>query len=178
MTPSTTPTCPNCGTENASDDIICMKCGAVLDTSSKTRIHTRPSAVKDVIEQKPRWGTSRFEKIMALEVKLHETDVVFAFDYEDIDEIVIGRHDTDTGIIPHIDLEPHGGAGGGVSRQHAVITQDDGALYLVDQKSINGTYLNAQRIQPDQPRILRDSDVIRVGDLVMRIAFRRNADSS
>jgi len=157
--------------------LICTACGTLLVENNKTRIHSRP-LVLDEVEQEPRWGTARFQSEMQLVVTLHETDTTFTFTYDEIDQIIIGRHDTDTGVIPHIDLQPFGGAQAGVSRQHALIARDEGQLSLIDKASVNGTYLNAQRLAPGQPRILRDGDDVRVGELLMRVQFHRSISAS
>jgi hypothetical protein len=121
----------------------------------------------------PRWGTARFNKKMLLEIKLRDTGDRFVFRYGDIEEIVIGRRDANSESIPQIDLEPHGGLNKGVSRRHAIIVRRDGALNLIDQGSYNGTFLNGQKLVPQQPRILRDGDDIRLGYLVVRVNFRK-----
>lgn len=177
MTDSDVRVCHECGYENRAQMLICTACGTLLVPTNKTRIQSRP-LVLDEIEHEPRWGTAQFKAGMQLVVTLHETDAAFAFDYEETDEIMIGRHDTDTGVIPHIDLQPHGGAEAGISRQHASIARDGTQLSLKDRASANGTFLNAQRLVPGRQRILRDGDDVRVGDLLLRIQFRRASSAS
>jgi len=38
--------------------------------------------------------------------------------------------------------------------------------------SSNGTFLNGQRLVPNQPRVLRDGDEVRFGKLVAHIYFK------
>ena len=85
--------------------------------------------------------------------------------------IVIGREDPVSGIFPEIDLDPHGGLESGVGRQHAQIVLQAGSLYLEDLSSVNGSYLNRQRISPRQPEALHDGDEIRLGKLVLVYAM-------
>ncbi|MCS7071755.1 MAG: FHA domain-containing protein, partial [Anaerolinea sp.] len=66
----------------------------------------------------------------------------------------------------------------GVSRLHAAICRQDETLTIVDMGSSNGTHLNGQRLIPDQPRVLRDGDEIRLGKLVAHIYFKRQNQSS
>jgi EmrB/QacA subfamily drug resistance transporter len=48
-----------------------------------------------------------------------------------------------------------------VSRRHAIVRQVDGALELVDVGSVNGTYVNGQRIH--EPTLLANGDAISLG---------------
>lgn len=137
---------------------------------------TQTRALKDTNfeEGDPRWGTARFNNRMQLELKLRDSGERFTFYYDDVDEIIIGRKDPTTGHIPHVDLDLHDGLNKGVSRRHAAIVRSDGALKLLDLGTPNGTFLNGQKLVPQQPRVLRDGDDIRLGHLVVRVSFRRS----
>ena len=56
------------------------------------------------------------------------------------------------------------------SRQHAVITFDNGVLTIEDLNSLNGTFVNRTRVHPGQVRDLHDNDVIQVGTVHMKVA--------
>ncbi|MEL6268919.1 MAG: FHA domain-containing protein [Chloroflexota bacterium] len=146
--------------------------GEITEDMLKQRTSTRKLGDTDFEDGDPRWGTARFGKRMLLEIKLRDGDDRFTFDYDDIDEIIIGRRDPHTGQSPAVDLENHGGLNKGVSRKHASIVRRDGALNLVDRGSPNGTFLNGQKLVAEQPRILRDGDDVRLGHLVVRVTFR------
>jgi hypothetical protein len=132
---------------------------------------TRGLGNTDFEDNEPRWGTARFSERSTLVVYVRGVEQPMFFDATTVEELVIGRRDPATGDMPHIDLEPYGGTEKGVSRRHASIVRDDGGLHLVDAGSANGTYLNGQRLVPNQPRILRDGDDVRLGYLVLRIEF-------
>jgi pSer/pThr/pTyr-binding forkhead associated (FHA) protein len=83
------------------------------------------------------------------------------------DEILIGREDPVSGIFPDVDLTPHGGDEGGVSRRHARIVVEGGVFYLVDLNSTNFTYLNKQRLAPDTRQPLKDGDEVRCGRVTL-----------
>ncbi|MEZ4861395.1 MAG: FHA domain-containing protein [Caldilineaceae bacterium] len=53
-----------------------------------------------------------------------------------------------------------------VSREHAVIIQKDGRLYLRDNASTAGTFLNWKRLNPGEELLLRHNDVISLGQIV------------
>jgi pSer/pThr/pTyr-binding forkhead associated (FHA) protein len=52
-----------------------------------------------------------------------------------------------------------------VSRRHAVITCRDGEAVLLDDRSLNGVYVNSERVAQ---ATLRDGDQIALGDVQMR----------
>ncbi|NDJ63106.1 MAG: FHA domain-containing protein, partial [Chloroflexi bacterium] len=73
-----------------------------------------------------------------------------------------------------VDLTNSGGVDKGVSRRHAlVVRKEENSLMIVDKDSPNGTYLNGQRLVPNQGRLLRDGDELRLGRLVIRVHFER-----
>lgn len=51
-----------------------------------------------------------------------------------------------------------------VSRQHARIEVTDGEAYIIDLGSLNGTFVNDERV--DDPVPLRDGDLLRIGRMV------------
>ncbi len=55
------------------------------------------------------------------------------------------------------------------SRQHALITFEDGALAIEDLSSMNGTFVNRTRVHPGQKRPLNVNDVIQIGTVQMRV---------
>ncbi len=81
-------------------------------------------------------------------------------------EYMLGREDAVSGNFPDVDLEPYGAQSGGVSRQHAKIIAQ-GGYFLVDLNSVNGTFLNKQKLVPNQQMPLNNGDEIRLGKLVM-----------
>jgi hypothetical protein len=55
------------------------------------------------------------------------------------------------------------------SRQHAIITFENGALTIEDLNSLNGTFVNRTRVHPGQMRALQVNDIIQVGTVQMRV---------
>lgn len=78
-------------------------------------------------------------------------------------EILIGREDPVSNIFPDIDLTPHGGDEGGVSRRHARIFAQGNQIFIEDLNSTNYTYVNQQKLTPGQPYPLKDGDEVRLG---------------
>ena len=79
------------------------------------------------------------------------------------EEILIGREDPVSGIFPEVDMTPHGGDEGGISRRHARIRVDGGMYFIEDLDSTNYTYVNKQKLVPKTPQVVSDGDEIRLG---------------
>lgn len=73
-------------------------------------------------------------------------------------DIKIGRDSTNDIVLER----------GNVSKQHARILHNRGALVVVDNKSTNGTFVNGERIV--SPYVLRPTDKVFVGDFVLEVA--------
>ncbi|TVR24537.1 MAG: FHA domain-containing protein [Anaerolineaceae bacterium] len=168
--------CKDCGQVNQPDAQICVICGALLaDTTQQTSTKSLEDA--DYEEGRAKWGSARFNARTLLMLGVDSNPTTFQFVAEDIDELIIGREDSRTGNTPAINLTQYGALEKGVSRDHARIVRRDGSLQLVDNDSRNGTYLNGQRLVPNQPRILRDGDDLRLGKLVMRITYQEDTNT-
>ncbi len=89
-------------------------------------------------------------------------------------DVQIGRTDRANGIFPQVDLDPEGGYEAGVSRKHAIITKLDDVFYIKDLGSVNGSFLNKQRLNPDAPQPLKDGDELRLGNIVMKVVLESN----
>ena len=55
------------------------------------------------------------------------------------------------------------------SRQHACVIFDGKAVILEDMNSLNGTFVNRQRVFPGQQRVLQPNDVVQIGTVQLRI---------
>ena len=89
------------------------------------------------------------------------------------ERMLVGREDTRRGLIPEIDFAPFDGAANGVSREHAVITYQDGALFVEDLTSTNGTRINGFELTPGRSYRLRDGDELEFGRLRVVLRFVR-----
>jgi pSer/pThr/pTyr-binding forkhead associated (FHA) protein len=88
-------------------------------------------------------------------------------------EIIIGRIDPARNAFPDIDLTPHQGESGGVSRLHARLiigvgeANSGGQLFIEDLQSTNGTLVNKQKLQAGQRFPLKNGDEIRFGRIAL-----------
>lgn len=81
--------------------------------------------------------------------------------------VIIGREDPVSNVFPEIDLESLGGMNSGVGRQHAQLQVQGGQVVLIDMNTVNGTFVNKQKLIPSQPRPLSNGDEVRLGKFVM-----------
>lgn len=88
-------------------------------------------------------------------------------------EIVIGRSAVGSAMTPDVDLAKLGGEEQGVSRLHMSMRYDreNDAIHVYDLGSSNGSYINGQRLNPQEVRFLRDGDQLRLGRLVLLVHF-------
>ncbi|MBN1309812.1 MAG: FHA domain-containing protein [Anaerolineae bacterium] len=82
---------------------------------------------------------------------------------------VMGRADPMSAFQPDLDLAPYGAMRHGVSRRHALVRPAESSLYLIDQNSTNGTWVNGQRLAPGRDFPLTDGDTIELGALRMNM---------
>lgn len=107
-----------------------------------------------------------------LRFSLHLNDerrTSFELDAPDVEGFIIGRSDSQSSPPPDIDLAEFNARELGVSRRHAAIVRFQDDLHLVDLDSVNGTYVNGNKLPADTPSPLADGDQIMLGDLVMRV---------
>jgi len=164
--------CPYCGGGNREGIIFCEECGQPLSNGTNAALPTRQidSSLTESLSAKATWGTARFGNDAS--VILHIRDSTDPIILQPMEKIVMGRSDNSSAQKPDLDLTPFGALEKGVSRLHAAIIRTEDTLTLIDMGSSNGTHLNGQRLIPDQPRILRDGDELRLGKLIAHIYFK------
>jgi hypothetical protein len=157
--------------------LFCEECGQMLyteHTEQRAASLTKelPAGMGD-LSAKGGWGTARFNRSASIVLQIRDHPSLIEIVPQQ--ETIIGRYDGSNSSVPTVDLAPYGAYENGVSRIHAAIRRGEDTLMLVDLGSTNGTYLNGQRLIPNQPRVLRDGDEVRFGKLVCYIHFKINS---
>jgi len=94
-----------------------------------------------------------------------------AFFFSSGDETTIGRADPVTGILPDIDLTPVD-VNRSVSRRHAKIIRTGLEYHVLEEVgTVNGTYVNEQRIPTGVPVTLHNGDALKIGLIAMKAVF-------
>jgi hypothetical protein len=132
--------CPYCHARVASDARFCGECGRSLVADSLAQ----PAGV-------PRLRVLSSDAIIKLPLKN--------------EPVLIGRSDTERGLLADVDLTNYEGRRLGVSRSHCKLHYQEGDWQIEDLGSINHTEVNGQRMTPGELRLLHHNDEIRLGDL-------------
>ena len=160
--------CPSCGAENPAGEAFCSNCGVSL--LGAPAVSPVPAAAP-VPAPEPEVAPAP-APVAAAPAALAARLIVEAdnqeFDLSGKDSVIIGREDAVSNIFPDVDLTPHGGEEGGVSRLHARIFVDNGQYMLEDENSTNFTFLNRQRLAGKTPTPLHDNDEIKLGRVLLR----------
>lgn len=91
-----------------------------------------------------------------------------AFFLSNGDETTIGRADPVTGILPDVDLTGVD-TSRSVSRRHAKIIRAGDEYHVLEEVgTVNGTYVNEQRIPTGVPVTLHNGDLVKIGLVAMK----------
>jgi hypothetical protein len=177
VTTGGTQTCPSCGAQNPAGEAYCANCGvSLLGTPAPAAVGTNAATVMPPaaapVAQEPAVAPVAPVAMPAAPTALSARLIVEAdnqeFDLSGKDNVVIGREDAVSNIFPDVDLTPHGGEEGGVSRLHARIFIDNGQYVIEDENSTNFTFLNRQRLAGKTPTPVHDNDEIKLGRVLLR----------
>lgn len=100
-------------------------------------------------------------------IEASRVDLVFEVN----ERLVIGRTARYDQPFDGLDLAPFDGHELGVSRIHAIITQNNEQIVITDKGSANGTLLNEQRLEPETAYVLKHGDKIRLGNMYVHVYF-------
>ncbi len=156
--------CPSCGATSPAGELFCSNCGSPLGSAAPT-----PAVAAGAPDFTPAPAAAPVATAApALTARLIVEADNQEFDLSGKDIIVIGREDAVSNIYPDVDLTPHGGEEGGVSRLHARIFVENGQYMLEDENSTNFTFLNRQKLAGKSPAVLHDDDEIKLGRVLLR----------
>ena len=172
--------CPVCKNKNELEAIVCGHCGAALedpfmDPGAKTKTTDMPAVdparFKDWSIDKttvPHGGIAVYVE--------GEADPVYI---DSKGEFVIGRKVGATSDIAEalLDLSPVGGYHLGLSRRHAVIRRAGHGYEVLDLGSVNGTWLNNERLVPHKAYPLASGSHLRLGSMRLFVHYRPLAEA-
>ena len=161
--------CPSCGAPVIPGEAFCEFCGAALIT------HVEAPAGPDAAPQPAPTPAPAPAAAPQAEpnARLIVDESGIELPVKASGETLVGREDPVSGIYPDVDLTPHGGEEGGVSRRHFKI-QREGARYVVeDLNSTNSTMVNKKGLQPGVAVPLEDGDEIRAGRVALTFRIDR-----
>jgi hypothetical protein len=167
--------CPVCKTENELKATVCGHCGASLDDPSsdwgpKTKTTDMQALTPDTIRD---W--SRKEAVVP---QVPDRGLAFYIEgrsdpaYIDSQaEFILGRKAGTTSEIL-LDLAPFGGYSLGLSRRHVLIRRNEDGYEVLDLGSVNGTWLNEERLVPHKAHPLPSGSHLRLGRMRIFVLYR------
>jgi hypothetical protein len=159
-------TCENCGKTNPAEETYCITCGHILPAGLQALV-THALENGQPLKPQIRWGTAYFGDHTVLRIHVRDTNAILEARFEQ--ECVIGRTVED--VLADVDLTPYDAIKMGVSRRHVKLTRQLETIMVQDLGSVNGTFLNGQKLVPYQQRVLRNQDELRLGRLVLRVSY-------
>jgi hypothetical protein len=143
--------CTNCGHKNSGGSNFCSSCGAALTEAggSDTTITFQTGELETDLEEEIHVAPDELEGDRGVLIVKRGPNAGSKF-FLDSDVTDIGRHPDS-----HIFLDDIT-----VSRRHAEIRRDGASFSLSDVGSLNGTYVNRERVEDAE---LRSGDEIQVG---------------
>jgi hypothetical protein len=165
--------CPNCGKNNQRTEVFCYSCGQLLEPvrgTYDTRHFSDASASQSAELSSEYFGP---ETVLVLRVR-GSTETYELRPQQSDHELVVGRTTAGSAIAPDVDLTKKQAADLGVSRLHLSLRYDadQNAILAADLGSANGSFINGQSLLPKEVRVLRHSDELRLGKLVLMVSFR------
>lgn len=113
-------------------------------------------------------GSAFFSENATLVMHIDSQPIVFS----PAAQTTLGRVEQVDSQATCLNLSAYNAREQGVSRKHAMLHRSDIMLEIQDLDSKNGTYLNGNRLAPNETRILRDRDELLLGTLRIRIDFQ------
>ena len=143
--------CNNCGHRNPLGSNFCSSCGAVLETVSpeNTTITFHPVSPADPVEEEVNLPLEEMPADVGMLVVRRGPKAGSRFAL-DKDVVTAGRHPDSDIFLDDIT----------VSRRHAEVRRTDGGYEACDTGSLNGTYLNRERIDS---AVLANGDELQIG---------------
>jgi pSer/pThr/pTyr-binding forkhead associated (FHA) protein len=153
-------TCPSCNTANPDNQDDCLNCSCDLRTVPLDGQLPRP------VESQGKASGFGVGDLKMVVTRGKYPGAAFLIDEP---SMVIGRHDSETGYWPDIDLFDQEEEGKWrISRTHARVFVREGRLFVCDVGSVNGTYLNTpNRLSPHAETETRPGDVLALGTAVV-----------
>jgi hypothetical protein len=169
--------CPVCKNKNELEALVCGQCGAALedpflDPGAKTKTTDMPALLPESIRDWP------IDEAMVPEGGI-AVYVEGAFNPAYMDsqgEFVIGRKMRTTSEAL-LDLAPLGGYHLGLSRRHAIIRRAEHGYEVLDLGSVNGTWLNDERLVPHKSYPLASGSHLRLGRMRLFVLYRPWAET-
>lgn len=172
--------CPHCQHVMLSQPVVCEGCGRMVNAPPRPTHVNQPTDETLVVKSGQLRATPRQQRVWRSAevgqdavVALHVNGKLLEVALEPGKLVLLGRFDPRSADspAPDVDLETFGAFDAGVSRVHAALMMDNGCLMVKDAGSVNGTFVNNQRVNSNAWRMLRHQDELRLGMLGMTVSL-------
>ena len=159
--------CPVCSHDNPDGSLACSSCGHILDrnTTLTTRNMVMPGSKTEASAHEAHVGKLP-PNGLAIYVGLSDEPMIMTAK----ERLTLGRR-KDVALPDLIDLTAYNAYRMGVSRNHAVLTYKENRLYIHDIGSVNGTWLNGQRLKAYELYALSPGSPVTLGQLTIFIYY-------
>lgn len=172
--------CPVCKTKNELQAVVCEQCGSVLNDPSVEWGHPTKTTDMEALtpDQIKDWS---FKEIVAPEIP--ESGIAIYIDGDSkpslVDsrgEFILGRKaETTAGMV--VDLAPFRAYSLGLSRRHVLIKRAEDGYEVMDLGSVNGTWLNEQRLVPHTPYRMPSGSHLRLARMQILVVYHPFAEA-
>lgn len=174
-TPLTMIKCPLCQTTHVANTVFCDECGHCLLVEENRETDPLDFAAIGWVGGPPHHSQitpadQEITKSPLLRLKIGGANREIEISLNKC--INLGRIDPGASIFPEIDLTGEGDFAKSVSRRHAGIFRQSGVVVIEDLASINGTFINGNRLVPYLPETLNDGDVLQLGRLLIEVRIQ------
>jgi FHA domain-containing protein len=160
-------TCPHCGKPNAQGDVLCYSCGQLLENVGTYETH-KLAETDDHFHREDYFGV---DSTLVLVTGGNQKSYKIR-PQEKARDFIVGRDAGET-MKPDLDLNEHQADSMGVSRLHISLRYSvkHDTVCVCDMGSANGTFINGQRLHPNEVRVLRHGDELKLGRLPLKVFF-------
>jgi hypothetical protein len=165
--------CPVCQRENPENTLFCDECGAYLFGGTGNETDLLPPNRVTWMNREKTTGAPGVDVTSPLSLKLTIPDSGRDVEVPLTEEVTIGRLDPASASFPDVDLTTDDALDRGVSRRHAKITRRGHDVFIEDLGSMNGTFLNREKLAPYLPQAIKSGDELQLGGLKLRVSFTK-----
>jgi hypothetical protein len=167
--------CPNCQHKETEGALFCSECGAPLESGARISTQNIKRVPTSLLKERIEIPTPKPIPPISVDaaVSLYLMDAGQILPLEERLEFTVGRSAQGQPILPDIDLAQFRAYEYGVSRLHLSIKINGQQITVTDLGSVNGTWLNGQKISSHKANILNHGDILILGKLKVQVLIRR-----
>ena len=166
-------TCQTCKSQAFVGTFFCSDCGVALieipaGSLEKQKQFFEPAGQADMVFDGSEFNALKSEARLGLRV-ITTGDVVSLHGRENF---TLGQTVAGQAIVPDVDLSLYDAESHGISRIHAELRVEGSDFVAIDLDSSNGTRVNGQSLEPQEPVRLNHGDYLQLGTLQLQLLIR------